>query len=204
MIEAILKSLTPVFDGLDWVERYGGLAETWTRKAEGPEGSGEIEEAYPVIQGAVPGCDDGCETWLLPDSSKKNILFWTIQTDAITSPVPNNYSRAMKPIQVTQTARLNVWLNFSQCDACDRSSFIAYVDWLKAVLQDKKFALTVPVHLKGTMKMSGVPTRSHTEVFGQWFFGRDQGLFVTPFDFFALDFTFVWIQNQSCPVTPTC
>ncbi len=203
MIEAILKSLDPIFNEMDWVKRYGGLAETWTREAEGPEGS-SIQESYPVVIGTDPSCDGDCHVWLMPEDSKKNVLFWTIQSEAVVGPVPANISRSMKPVQITQTARLNVWLNFTGCETCDATSFIAYVDYLKAVLHEKRFSLTVPVHLKGQMKATGVPSRSHSDVWGSWFFGRDQKLFVHPFDFFALDFTFVWTQNQSCPVTPTC
>lgn len=202
MIEAIIKSLESVFDGQDWVKVYGGLVDTWTRDLDTDPPS---QESFPVTWGeSREGCDSDCQNKLLPDDTKKNILFWVQTSDAVSGPVPANISRSGRPVQITQNARLIVWVNFKGCQDCSQASFMAYVDHLRQLFDGRKFSLTEPVPLRGTMRVAGIPTRDHKEVFAPWSFGTNQLLFVYPFDFFGLDFTFTWIQNQSCPAIPTC
>lgn len=205
MIDAIINSLEDFFRGedMDWIDKYGGLTETWTREIKG-QNDITILEAVPVARGTGQNCGEPCLYHLAPDPArKKNVVFWTLITDAVPSS-PTNISRALKAIQYTQTVRLNVWLNFSECKECNSGTYLAYTQYLTAALHGRRFSLAEPIGLSGTMKLAGVPNKDYKEVFGQWTWGQEQRLFVHPFDFFGLDITFTWIQNQSCKVVPSC
>ncbi len=202
MIEALIKSLDGVFDNLDWIEVYGGLVETYGRKIG--TGQDTTEETFPVKKGTpVEKCGDACLQLLTPDSRKKAVVFWEMTSDATPSQ-PKNISRANGLISFTQSARLIVWLNFTGCKDCTNTSYLAYVNLLVNALNRRRVQSEDPVGASGRLKLTGVPVRDFRTVFGAWTFGQNQRLFTHPFDFFALEVTFDWFQNATCPTLPTC
>lgn len=202
MIEALIKSLDQVFDALDWVEVYGGLTETYTRKIGTAKET--QDESFPVSKGTdVDKCGESCLVKLMPNTNKKSVLFWDLTSDATPS-FPKNISRANGMQGLTQTARLIVWVNFSNCAACDHNSSLVYANQLINLLNRKRVTSSDPVGAAGRLKITGVPVRDYRTVFGAWSFGGVQRLFTFPYDFFALEVTFDWFQNSTCPTLTPC
>lgn len=202
MIEAIIKTIDNQLKGLDWVDIYGGLTETWERYIETTNGN--AKETFPVTRGTMmANCGEDCQNLLTPDNTKKNVLFWTLLNDAVPS-IPDNISRANRPVRYTQSARLIVWLNFTACDVCDYSAYAYYAALLMEMLNNARFIATTPVGISGRMKVASMPTKDYRTVFSEWTFGLNQELFTWPYDFFALDVNFEWITNEVCTKEAIC
>lgn len=207
MIEALIDTLAPIFNGKDWVGRYGGLVETWTRQIAIP---GDTEatkaETFPVSRGTLmdQNCDlEACASLLLPDERQRSVVFWHLQGDVKIEP-PKSRSRSGGNMQYTQTARLIVWLNFQGCNNCDDRSYAARAQELINALNRARVATADPIGAAGRIKLAGEVNRNPRDVFGDWSFVESGFLFVAPFDFFALDFTFEWFQNATCQIQPVC
>lgn len=206
MIEALINSMDAVFNSKDWVGRYGGLVKTRSREIEQPgEGSGTKTETFPVPRGTTEGCaGDECNDFLLPDESKKSIVFWHLQGDVKIEPPKRNISRARGNMQYTQVVRLIVWLNFKGCDNCDDTSYAAYAQELTNEINRARVTSGDPIGAAGRVKLTAEVDRTPRDVFGDWSFSEIAYLFQAPFDFFALEFTFEWFQNATCPTQPVC
>lgn len=207
MIEALIESLKPIFNTLNWVENYGGLVETWPMEvAVNEDGTQTKTEFFPVSRGTKPdSCSlDECRARLSPDERYRSVVFWALQGEVKVEPPKRNISRANGMMQYSQEVRLIVWLNFTGCDNCDATSWAAYAQNLVTYLNRARVQSADPVGAAGRLKITSEAIRDAKDIFSPWTFNEEARYFASPFDFFALDFTFEWFQNAKCQIQPVC
>lgn len=197
MIYYLINGLQSQIDSVAWVENYGGLTRTITRRIKNREGTFE-DESYPVSAYVTDQeCwDNSLYKLLTPDESKRSVLFWQV-TSPVGIDVNPLIAKGMGQSYV-QTANLLVWLNLKRMGLEDEPEKTGMLmQELMSKLHKVKISVADPVKVKGKAFHTGI--LPHTQdIFAAWTWGARGELFFGDYDFFGLEYEFRWNGMRDC------
>ena len=197
MIEAIINAVKPRLMGLKYIERYGGLVMPVTTIVEGEDGS-RSQITFPV------SCDAEGKTCYLnndyydlaPNDNYRSVAYWEV-TNSVSRQSARHGSRRVNT-QYTQNARFVAWLNLqnlgydSACDLMTRivANTINAIEGRMGIIPNTPLA-NVKIRLVGQAPKS-------MDIFRAYSYSDKTELMLYPYDFFALDFQFLWMLRKDC------
>ena len=197
MIEAIINAVKPRLMGLKYIERYGGLVMPVTTIVEGEDGS-RSQITFPVScgQDGRECVESGNYYDLAPNDNYRSVAYWEAQ-NAVSRQSARHGSRRVNT-QYTQNARFVAWLNLhnlgydSACDLTTRivANTINAVEGRLGIIPNTPLA-NVKIRLVGQALKS-------MDIFRAYSYSDKTELMLYPYDFFALDFQFVWMLRKDC------
>jgi len=185
MIDKISYELVKnLASNIPFIDKWAGLVKPLRKKVQ------QIDKIFPVAINTPVNCDQNDYTALVPDSSKRSIVYVEQVGSAQVETITSNYEH------MTATIRLVVWYNL------DRITDGAYVsedklvdqilDWLPKRLSDSLFVGAKQVHLLPTGVVYG------TDVVSQYTYNEIKSQFGThPYGIFAIDLD-VWYITTHC------
>lgn len=196
MIEAIINAVSPRILALKYIERYGGLIMPVTSIVE--DGDQRRQITYPVScsEHGRECVESGQYFDLAPNDNYRSVAYWEVQ-NAVSRQVSRKASRR-EINQYTQNARFVAWLNLHNlgydkaCDLVTRivANTIKAVEGRIGIIPDTPLA-NVSIRLVGQAAKS-------MDIFRPYSYADKTALMLYPFDFFALDFQFVWMLRKGC------
>ena len=191
------KVISPKIKALSWVDRYSGIVRT-INIAMGNDTDKGIVKRYPIscdVQGV--DCNNiGVYQNLVPDDSKKCVLYWEM-----ISPMSNAGMTKQKNFYVKKfkgTARLVVWLNLGKLGMNNCTDSFKLVPILEKEITTK--AKLVGGDLDGSMiwiEPQRMVKQDINTVFGGYDYDKLKNYYLYPYDFFAIDVSFVLDQCLS-------
>jgi hypothetical protein len=188
LIQEALNLLTPSLTALSWVERFGGVTRKITKSFQ-DEKDGTIQKSFPISCNVT---DIDCNTnqrytELVPDNSKKSILYWEVTQEFADQGADNNTQqrRVLKG-----AARLVGWLNTDKLgvNKCNTAAF-AMRSLLPTLYTQIAAGAGGELFEKTRIKFeyTGGSIKDKA-VFDQYSYGKNvDGLLLHPYDFFAMD-----------------
>ena len=194
MINDIIETIvTPRLAALDTIGILGGLVNTAYRDEE-REGLSPVRLSYPV------GCGvSGAECWqnkrylaLTPDSSKISVAFAELLSNYYP---PSNHPRTLDTVW---RVRYYFWANLAKMGVSDCSiPFAVLEQWRNALMFQADGTPYDGVSTSGNV-LSALTVEEPSRVWGKWSFGQNQGLFMYPYAWAAIDLDIKATYNPDC------
>lgn len=190
IIEGIVK---PRLAALDTIGILGGLVNTVYRD-EQREDQPPVRLSYPV------GCGvSGAECWqnkrylaLTPDSSKISVAFAELLSNYYP---PSNHPRTL---DTGWRVRYYFWANLARMGVQDCSiPFAVLEQWRTALMFQADGTPYDGVSTSGNV-LSALTVEEPSRVWGKWSFGQNQGLFMYPYAWAAIDLDIKATYNPDC------
>lgn len=169
--------------GINFDDKWAGLTKPMRKQVA------SAEKIFPVAINTPTTCDQSDYTALVPDSTKKSVMF----IEKIGNPVVDIYRTNYK--HISQTIRLVVWYNL---DLITEGKYISedvltdqVLDHLPKRLSDSLFDGAKQVHILPTGIIYG------TEIFNAYTFNEIKTQFgIFPYGVFAVDLDVWYIQTH--------
>ena len=177
-------------EGLPWIDKIAGL----TQVARISVADSKTEKRFPIScdMSFEDACREGCYDSLVPDSSKRSIIYF----EEISL---NLQRRVGSRLYYESSLRLVGWLNYNMLGGGCGSSAKYITDIIRALPQmpvdDTNFrAITIEV-------MSQLPRDAN--IFGKYTYNEKQTQYLMlPYDFFALDIRTRFFITPECVDLP--
>ena len=193
------KVISPKLEALSWVDRYSGIVRT-INIAMGNGTDKGIVKRYPVscdLDSTDVDCaNTGFYQNLVPDDTKKSVVYWEM-----ISPMSNAGMTKQKNFYVKKfkgTARLVVWLNLGNLGFQRCNDAFQLIPILEKEITTK--AKLVGGDLDGSMiwiEPQRMVKQDINTVFGGYDYDKLKNYYLYPYDFFAMDVSFVLDQCLS-------
>lgn len=197
LIEALINlGLGPDITALSWVDRYGGVVQTF-KDVTGMNTEGDaVIKRFPVSC-AVNQADCNNNQFyqaLVPDSSKSSIVYWEV----ISGMSDSGQQQSTEVIRRLQgTVRLVGWINKDRLGLTGCNSAADAIMSLWAIIKRKRIVkLTTPPYDNSTLyfRVSQEVNRD-ANIFGNYDYPTDWNYLFHPYDYFALD---VEVRFETC------
>lgn len=197
IIQALIDQvLGPEITALGWVERYGGVVQTAKDVTGMDENDQAIIKRFPVscsVNQADCNNDQFYQA-LVPDDSKKSILYWEVLDGMrdVGSVQNTEIFRALEG-----RIRLVGWLNLKELGIHGCNSAAGAMMELWAIIKRQRIIkLSTPPYDKSTLnfRVEKEVTRD-VNIFAAYDYPKDWSYLFYPFDYFALD---VSVRFETC------
>lgn len=191
LIQSAIDLLSSQFTTLSWVERYGGVVQTFVESFD-EEGGEAIQKKYPVscsVNEADCATDQRYQD-LCPDDTKKSVVYWEV-LQALQNNGAASYGNVgnNKQIVFVGSARLVVWLNtdllgINECNTAAKA--------MRSImpLLFRSIQITDPTsplyRCQIDFEMTGEVVRD-INIFSKYSFSEQSGITLHPYDYFAVD-----------------
>lgn len=199
MIHTIINAVKPRLMGLKYIERYGGLVMPVTTIVGGEDGS-RNQITFPVScgQDGRECVESGNYFDLAPNDNYKSVAYWEV-TNSLSRQASIHGSRR-ENVQYTQNARFVAWLNLQNLgydSACDLMTRIV-ANTINALEGRVDIVANTPL-ANVKIRLMGQAPKS-MDIFRAYSYSDKTELMLYPYDFFALDFQFIWMLRKDCIV----
>lgn len=197
LIQALVdQALSPDITSLGWVERYGGIVQT----AKDVTGMDQNEQA--IIKRLPVSCsvnqadcnNDQFYQALVPDSSKKSILYWEVL-----SGMEDVGQQGSSDVYRTLTGRLRLvgWLNLDALGIRECNATAGAIMSLWAIIKRKRIIkLATAPYDKSTLDFRVVrEVVRDPNIFASYDYPSDWSYLFYPYDYFALE---VSVSFKTC------
>lgn len=195
MIQEIVDTiLKPRLAALSTIGTLAGVVNTVSRTMEQRDGAGQVRVSYPVGCG-VSGTDcwqSGKYLALCPDSNKTSVAFAEVQSHSIVN--------AESPRRFVANWRLRwyFWVNLAKMGQSGCGIPFALVEqWRNALAFEAEASPYDGVLSEGRV-VAAMTTDDAARVWGKWTFGQEQGYFMYPYAWCAID------MDVSANYAPSC
>ena len=184
MIASVLNIVGQQIEALDWVERYGGLVQTYREKVN----DDGLFNVYPISCGVSEAdcINDQRYQDLIPDDTKSSIVYFeTLQglRDAGSLNANNNV------MILTGTFRLVAWLNYqklgiNECYASDKAQKSLYK------ILNRYYDKNMPDVLQNAtiqFRIQSFVPKDYQTIFSKYNYQDLTGYWMYPFDYFAIN-----------------
>lgn len=205
MIQRIIHTVKSDIEALGWVERFGGLVIPVSFELPGEAEEETIEKTLPIstyINDADCIEDKDRYHFLVPDDSKKSVVYLEQVGNTTFTPTARVGSRYRNVIEGTQNLKLTAWLNLSAIGAVDQSTTQQIKMDLWRMLDGKKYSKlpdndqNLPI-FNIRWNVTGDILKSMS-IFNPYFYESQARLMLYPHDFFAFDLEVTWFMKKSC------
>lgn len=196
MVSQALSLVADTFRDLPWVDKYSGLTRTARRQTVDRDNKRSTQSFPVTIECSADDCwNKSRYKDLVPDSSRKSIVYWEQTGDLPITPLNRKFLSAQTSL------RLYCWFNLLALgkDDCDFKSLVfaelVRVFYRKKInLEENEFKISnlklVPLRLNSFDK-----SLTH---FAKYTYGDLEALFVYPYDFCTIDFELSFTMPVNC------
>lgn len=206
MVNEIVDILSARVGELEWVERRAGLVMAAQKPVQVRGDDGTLltvgAENWPVACNVTPeGCADvNMLNALCPDSSRVSVLYWQ---DTAGATFQQTVGPKLKTLEFAFSVRLLAWLNLPKLGIADCAWAARVVPGIIGKLQGSQAGNDIykNVRVTGITQLAKTP-----EVFNPFSFvqeGQKKGLFLPPYDYFALQVSGRFTIMPTCIEPPT-
>lgn len=206
MIESILDIIKPSITGMSWVDRYAGIAKTISREqivtTPDNEYQATVTESFPA------GCDiDVRNCWengmyldLVPNDKYRSVVYWEDLTGLQDAGQYIRLSGGRSFMGFQATLRMVCWLNAKKLgyEGCDNTpEFIQ--DAMKVINGIDLKQITSPIRIRRiSLQVMDILPKDHNAIFSKYSYSGNSGLFIYPFDYFALNVRLQVQMSSDC------
>jgi len=182
--------LSPELEALDFVDRYGGLVKTMNILMP-TDGDNTVQKRYPVACNvSAKDCENtGIYQNLVPDDSKKSVVYWEEVT-----PMQNSGYTQLRDFYTKKmigTARLVVWLNLNKLGISNCTDAILTLPPIEKIIT-KKINIIGGIYDTNLLMVQpkGMVKKSPKNIFGKYTYPDNAQYYLYPFDYYAIDVQF--------------
>lgn len=178
---------------LPFIDVIAGMAQTVTRDQPQDEGAAMIQQRFPVSSDtSLPnGCEGGPEFLLIPDSSRKSIIYFEdfgIQSTGREHGLPTFNS----------SIRLIAWLNRAKLTGDHYAEISGRAMAMIINLLAGRNPENVDMFTRLSVSVARIPPQEPA-LFGRYTYDETLRQYLRPpFEFFGIDFTCRYAANISC------
>lgn len=199
MIDKIISTISPQIVDMGWIARYGGLVRTAVKVVEiDREAQLFVEKRFPVSSRTT---DKDC--WergkyidLIPDSKLASIAYFE-QRGPITAREHKTSSGGIQMLEFFAPCSFVAWLNLPKLGFSSPEQSYHFEAHALKVLGRQQFVDNGLKISNGSVVIDGVHPRNET-IFTKYSYEDKLGLLLYPYDFFAINVTFRWLQPAGC------
>jgi len=183
-------NLSQELEALSFVDRYASIVKTISVLQPNGTDSG-TQKRYPVACNvSASDCNNtGIYQNLVPDDSKKSVVYW----EEITPMQNSGYTKANNFYikKMLGTARLVVWLNLNKLGIDNCSDAILTLPPIEKIIT-KKFNIIGGIYDTNLLiiQPKGMVKKSPKSIFGNYTYPENMQYYLYPFDYYAIDVQF--------------